>query len=52
MQSHEAAKKGNLKTAWKLGVLAAYLDVAAITLALIIAGLCVGLILPLHNPIR
>lgn len=49
-QSHEAAKNGDLKAAWEQGVQAAYLNVAAIAMALIIAGLCIGIILSPINP--
>lgn len=47
---HEAAKNGDLKAAWEQGVQAAYLNVAAIAMALIIAGLCIGIILSPINP--
>ena len=46
MQSiYQAAKTEDFKTAWRLGVLAAYLNVTAILLVLLVAALCFGLVL-------
>ena len=46
MQSiYQAAKTEDFKTAWRQGVLAAYLNVTVILLAVLVAALCIGLVL-------